>query len=34
MDLEKASNIPLYNGGCFLFEINPRIGFDDWIPME
>lgn len=32
VDLERF-NIPLYNGCCFTFEVNARIGFDDWIPM-
>lgn len=26
--------VPPYNGACFVYEVNPRIGFDDWIPME
>lgn len=30
----KKFGVPSYNGGNFIIEVNPRIGFDDWIPME
>jgi hypothetical protein len=33
-ELAKIDTPPAYNGGNFYFEVNPRIGFDDWIPME
>lgn len=33
-ELSKIDTPPAYNGGNFYFEVNPRIGFDDWIPME